>query len=179
MPSLPLVKLKFSIPRWGTESEPRLHPSDDGNPTPCLLTSFPRLVDAHSPCAFVHRLVLTLWCDGVGQAGRAKAEADAVASAPAASTSGRLPSGAKDTSSATPAVIPLSSGRGLAIRYLQVLIDSSARTVTGGASSGGGMGDGGDASGRDGAAAVSSALHDELAYLLMEGLLVSRIRRSR
>lgn len=122
---------------------------------------------------------MVCWCAGAGQAGRAKAEADAVASAPAASTSGRLPSSAKDSSSATPAVIPLSSGRGLAIRYLQVLIDSSARTVSGGASSAGGIGDGGDASGRDGATAVPSALHDELAYLLMEGLLVSRIRRSR
>lgn len=52
-------------------------------------------------------------------------------------------------------MIPLTSGRALTIGYLQALIDAGG--VSG-------------AEGREDE--VTSALHDELAYLLMEGLLV-------
>lgn len=61
---------------------------------------------------------------------------------------------------ASPPTIPLTSGRALTVGYLQALIDAAG---TGG-------GEGGGGGGRDGE--VTSALHDELAYLLMEGLLV-------
>lgn len=65
----------------------------------------------------------------------------------------------------SPPAIPLTSGRALTVGYLQALIDA--------AGAGGGEGGGGGGGGRDGE--VTSALHDELAYLLMEGLLVREI----
>ncbi|CAM9684429.1 unnamed protein product [Pylaiella littoralis] len=85
------------------------------------------------------------------EAGQAKAE-----SAAAAISSTRTGKGA-----ASPPPIPLTSGRALTVAYLQALIDA--------AGAGGGEGSGG---GKDGE--VTSALHDELAYLLMEGLLVEQ-----
>ena len=104
------------------------------------------------------------------QSGRAKAEASAAAAASAGA----------DEDRSKPATIPLTSGRALAVGYLQALIDP-ARAPGGGGDTGGGEG---GASGREGE--VTSALHDELAYLLMEGLLVrfwastsERVRRQR
>lgn len=87
------------------------------------------------------------------QSGRAKAESAAAAATATASEAGK--------DGAAPPVIPLSSGRALTIGYLQALIDVGG--VSGGE---------GGAGGREGE--VTSALHDELAYLLMEGLLVRR-----
>lgn len=89
------------------------------------------------------------------QNGQAKAEASAAAESAGA-----------DAAQSKPATIPLTSGRALAVGYLQALIDS-ARAVGGGGDAGGGEG---GTVGREGE--VTSALHDELAYLLMEGLLV-------
>lgn len=85
------------------------------------------------------------------QAGRAKAESAAAAATAAASEAGK--------NGAAPPMIPLTSGRAFTIGYLQALIDA------GGVSGGEGW-----VGGREGE--VTSALHDELAYLLMEGLLV-------
>lgn len=100
--------------------------------------------------------VVSLLCTPpLTQAGRAKAE-----SAAAATSSART-----QTDGASPPTIPLTSGRALTVGYLQALIDA--------AGAGGGEGSGG---GREGE--VTSALHDELAYLLMEGLLV-RLRGGR
>lgn len=65
---------------------------------------------------------------------------------------------------AKPATIPLTSGRALAVGYLQGLIDGGMEGLEYLEASEGG-------SGR--ARELTSALHDELAYLLMEGLLVS------
>eukprot|EP00903_Cladosiphon_okamuranus_P017098 g15754.t1 len=81
--------------------------------------------------------------------GRAKAESAAAAASEAGNDG------------AAPPMIALTSGRALTIGYLQALIDSGG---VGGAEGGGG--------GREGE--VTSALHDELAYLLMEGLLVEQ-----
>lgn len=86
-------------------------------------------------------------CLPLRQSGRAKVESAAAA----ASETGN--------DGAAPPVIPLTSGRALTIGYLQALIDAGG---VGGGEAGGG--------GREGE--VTSALHDELAYLLMEGLLV-------
>ncbi|CBJ28092.1 conserved unknown protein [Ectocarpus siliculosus] len=87
------------------------------------------------------------------ESGRANAETSAAATAAAAQP-------AKE-GQAVPMTIPFTSGRALAVGYLQVLIDAAA--------GGGGEGGGGAREGE-----VTSALHDELAYLLMEGLLVEQ-----
>eukprot|EP00752_Nemacystus_decipiens_P012161 g10780.t1 len=87
------------------------------------------------------------------EAGRAKAESAVAAATAAASKAGR--------DGAAPPMIPLTSGRALTIGYLQALIDAGG--VSGGE---------GGAGGKEGE--VTSALHDELAYLLMEGLLVEQ-----
>lgn len=93
------------------------------------------------------------------QSGRAKAENSAAAASAAQA----------EHDEARLAAIPLTSGRALTIGYLQALIDAAG----GGGGAGGGEGGVG---GRDGE--VTSALHDELAYLLMEGLLVRTIERT-
>lgn len=89
----------------------------------------------------------------VPQSGRSNAETSAAATAAAAQP--------VKEGQAVPMTIPFTSGRALAVGYLQVLIDAAA--------GGGGEGGGGAREGE-----VTSALHDELAYLLMEGLLVRR-----
>ena len=101
-------------------------------------------------CPFVSTLFI------IHQHGQAKAEASAAAASAGA-----------DADRSKSATIPLTSGRALAVGYLQALIDST-RALGGGGEAGGGEGGEG---GREGE--VTSALHDELAYLLMEGLLVS------
>lgn len=95
------------------------------------------------------------------QSGRAKAESSAAAAAASADQT--------EHDGAALAAIPLTSGRALTIGYLQALIDAAG----GGGGTGGGEGGVG---GKDGE--VTSALHDELAYLLMEGLLVRISKRT-
>lgn len=115
------------------------------------------VVDATGPpraCPFVCTLLI------VHQHGQAKAEASAAAASAGADAD-------RSNSATFPATIPLTSGRALAVGYLQALIDS-ARALGGGGDAGGGEGGEGGKEGE-----VTSALHDELAYLLMEGLLVS------
>lgn len=91
------------------------------------------------------------------QSGRAKAEHTAAAA------SRPLPFHA-DEDGVESATIPLTSGRALAVGYLHAVISGA------GSSGGLGLGGEGDVGGRE--AEDTSTLHDELAYLLMEGLLV-------
>ncbi|CAM9318128.1 unnamed protein product, partial [Laminaria digitata] len=105
-----------------------------------------------------HDVVSFLKAITPSESGRAKAEASAAATSSAGA----------DADRSKPATIPLTSGRALAVGYLQALIDS-ARALGGGGDAGGGEG---GAGGREGE--ITSALHDELAYLLMEGLLVEQ-----
>ena len=119
---------------------------------PCRrLCSGTRLNSKHSLCVYAV------------QPGRLKEEQVAAASS-ASDGGGGLNHG---KSGERPATIPLTSGRAMAVGYLQGLIDAEGRVSQG-------MTQGVSQGGRD-KREVTSALHDELAYLLMEGLLVSSL----